>query len=278
MYRVRPLILVDKNFSYDKIKIYFIKVKTMIYYFSATGNSKHAAEVIAEKTGDTAVDIVSALRDGIPENKSDKTGFVFPVYFWGLPEIVKRFASLPEVKKSLGKYVYCVITCGASTGTADKMLEKALGRKTDYSFSLKMPDNYVVMYDPCEKEKAKKYLRHADKELEIICKDIADSVCKKSGASGGELNSFFVSKLYNPFRKTKKFFADDKCTSCGLCEKICPEGAIVIENGRPKWIKKKCQHCTACINRCPAKAIQYGKKTADRGRYSYYDVRSADDE
>lgn len=245
----------------------------MIYYFSATGNSKHAAEVIAEKTGDTAVSIVDALKNGIPENSSDKTGFVFPVYFWGLPEIIKRFASLPEVKNSLGEYVFCVITCGANTGTADKMLEKTLGRKMDYSFSLKMPDNYVVMYDPCEKEKAKKYLRHADKELEIICNEINAKENKKSGASGGELNSFIVSKLYNPFRKTKKFFADDKCTSCGLCEKLCPDSVIVIENGRPKWTKKNCQHCTACINRCPAKAIQYGKKTSERGRYNYYDVK-----
>ena len=245
----------------------------MIFYFSATGNSKHAAEVIAEKTGDTAVDIVDALKNGIPENKTDKTGFVFPVYFWGLPEIVKRFASLTEVKNSLGEYVFCVITCGANTGTADKMLEKVLGRKMNYSFSLKMPDNYVMMYDPCEKEKAQKFLRHSDKEIETICGEISRKENKKGGASGGELNSFIVSKLYNPFRKTKNFFADDKCTSCGFCAKICPEEAIVIKNGKPEWTKKKCQHCTACINRCPAKAIQYGKKTAERGRYSYYNVK-----
>ena len=102
----------------------------MIYYFSATGNSKHAAEIIAEKTGDTAVSIVDVFNGKAKiEKNSEKTGIVFPVYFWGLPEIVKRFASLPEVKKSLGEYVFCVITCGANTGTADKMLEKFLGRK-----------------------------------------------------------------------------------------------------------------------------------------------------
>ena len=153
------------------------------------------------------------------------------------------------------------------------MLEKKLGRKMNYSFSLKMPDNYVVMYDPCKKEKAKRYLRHADKELETICGEINGKENKKSGASGGGFNSLIISKLYNPFRKTKKFFADNNCTSCGLCEKLCPDSVIVIRNGKPEWTKSKCQHCTACINRCPARAIQYGKKTSERGRYNYYDVK-----
>ena len=33
---------------------------------------------------------------------------VFPVYFWGLPEIIKRFSKMPEIRNALGNYVYCV--------------------------------------------------------------------------------------------------------------------------------------------------------------------------
>lgn len=242
----------------------------MIYYFSGTGNSKHAAEVIAASTGDTAINIVDAIKNKTFGSCSDEiTGFVFPVYFWGLPEIMKRFASMPEVKNSLGKYVFSVITCGANTGTADKMLAKKLGRNLDYSFSLKMPDNYVVMYDPCEKEKAQKYLRHADKELEGICEDIIKREIARKGNTQGGAKSAFVSLLYNPFRKTKKFYADEKCISCGICEKNCPDKVIKIENGKPIWIKTSCQHCTACINLCPKEAIQYGSGTQSRRRYSY---------
>ncbi len=242
----------------------------MIYYFSGTGNSRHVANVIAEKSGDKAADIVEVLKSGIFGSADDEiTGFVFPVYFWGLPEIIKRFASLPEVKKSLGKYVFAVITCGANTGNADKMLEKALGRKLDYSYSLRMPDNYVVMYDPCTKEKAQKYLRHADKELESVCNDVSLRTSGRKGSTQGGIKSAFVYALYNPFRNTKKFYATDKCVSCGLCEKLCPDSVITIEGGKPVWTKKKCQHCTACINRCPVNAIQYGKATENRGRYNY---------
>ena len=242
----------------------------MIYYFSGTGNSKHAAETIASAANDTAVNVVDAIKNktfGSPDDEI--TGFVFPVYFWGLPEIIKRFAAMAEVKKSLGKYVFAVITCGANTGTADKMLKRKLGRKLDYSFSLRMPDNYVLMYDPCKKEKAQIFLRHADKELEIICDDIINRRNARKGSTQGGAKSAFVSLLYNPFRKTKKFYADDECISCGICAKNCPDNAIEIKNGKPVWVKSKCQHCTACINRCPKEAIQYGDNTDVRRRYSY---------
>lgn len=247
----------------------------MVYYFSGTGNSKHAAQVIAEKTGDIAVSIPDIIGGKAKiEKNSKKTGFVFPVYFWGLPEIIERFVSMPEVKSSLGEYVYCVITCGASTGSADKTLARKLGREIDYSFSLRMPDNYVIMYNPCSAEKAKKFIAHADRELETICAEI--NACEKecSESSKGKINSIFLPKLYNVFRTTKKFYATDKCVSCGRCARLCPENAIEIKNGKPVWIKSKCQHCTSCINRCPAEAIQFGKGTLSRGRYSYEKVKN----
>ncbi len=242
----------------------------MIYYFSATGNSKHAAEIIAKETNDIAVSITDILNGKAEiKEKSEKTGFVFPVYFWGLPEIIKRFASLPEVRNSLGKYVYCVITCGANTGTADKMLAKRLGRSLDYSYSLRMPDNYVMLYDPSPIEKAKKFLVHSDKELETVCADINSSAKKRAGSNQGEFKSIFVPLLYDVFRTTKNFYADDKCVSCGMCARNCPDGAIEIRDGKPVWTKAKCQHCTACINRCPTEAIQFGKGTQTRRRYNY---------
>lgn len=245
----------------------------MIFYFSATGNSEFAAKKLAERTDDTAVSIPDAIKNGFPDSgRKDVTGFVFPVYFWGLPEIIKRFCSMPETKAALGNYVFCVITCGANTGSADKMLSKKLGRAIDYSYSLRMPDNYVILYDPCTKEKARKFLSHSDKELDGVCEDISTLAKGRKGSVQGAAKSLVVPLLYNFFRTTGKFHADQNCTSCGLCANVCPDEAIVIKNGKPEWIKNKCQHCTACINRCPAKAIQYGKNTAERNRYNYWDT------
>lgn len=57
------------------------------------------------------------------------------------------------------------------------------------------------------------------------------------------------------------------CTGCGMCARSCPEAAIELVDGKPVWKKEKCAQCLACINRCPARAIQYGEKTKKQGRY-----------
>lgn len=48
------------------------------------------------------------------------------------------------------------------------------------------------------------------------------------------------------------------CVGCGLCERVCPLGNIALEGGKPAW-RGTCTHCMACICRCPAEAIEYGK-------------------
>ncbi len=242
----------------------------MIYYFSGTGNSRYAAEKLARMTGDKCVSIASVFNGNPPDvvGRSDVTGFVFPVYFSGLPEMVRRFASHREVKSHLGFYVYSVITCGASGAAAGDMLSRALGRKVDLCVHVPMPDNYVMVYEPCEPEKAKKMLRKADAALEEIGGYIEQRATGSRSTLKMKLMTKFTYPLYDVFRRTNFFRVTNKCTSCGLCERLCPDKAVKMKAGRPVWTKKKCQHCTACINNCPVKAIQFGPLTAKRGRYS----------
>lgn len=47
------------------------------------------------------------------------------------------------------------------------------------------------------------------------------------------------------------------CNDCKACAKICPEGAIPMENPRTTD-KTKCNNCTACIHICPQKARNFG--------------------
>ena len=248
----------------------------MIYYFSGTGNSHYAAEKTARATGDRCVNIADIYKGKVKSvvGKSDVTGFVFPVYYGGLPEMVLRFVSNPEIKNRMGSYVFAVITCGANTYGAGDRLAKALGRPLDLCVSVKMPDNYVVAYDPSTPEEAVETLRKADAKLGGIADRIMrrESYARKAGAKD-KFTSGAMYLLYNPFRVTAFFKADDNCTGCGLCEKLCPEGIIKLKDGKPEWTKRRCQHCTACINRCPARAIQFGRLTAKRGRYNIMNLK-----
>jgi 2-oxoacid:acceptor oxidoreductase delta subunit (pyruvate/2-ketoisovalerate family) len=51
----------------------------------------------------------------------------------------------------------------------------------------------------------------------------------------------------------------DKCTGCGTCARLCPEGAIKMElkNGKqkPRVDLNYCKGCGLCAEECPVKAI-----------------------
>jgi Pyruvate/2-oxoacid:ferredoxin oxidoreductase delta subunit len=54
------------------------------------------------------------------------------------------------------------------------------------------------------------------------------------------------------------FFADERCTSCGLCAKHCPFHAITMAGAapaKPYWTLR-CESCMRCMNLCPEQAIQ----------------------
>jgi len=45
------------------------------------------------------------------------------------------------------------------------------------------------------------------------------------------------------------------CIACGLCAKVCPEKAVVLENQLARIDPAKCVNCGLCAEKCPTKAI-----------------------
>ena len=99
----------------------------MIFTFSATGNSYHVSRLISESLGIPKVDLAAAVRYKryLYDAKGEDVGFVFPVYFLGLPSMVRTFAENLEVRNP-GR-VFCVLTCGVQSGKAGEMLQECLG-------------------------------------------------------------------------------------------------------------------------------------------------------
>lgn len=247
----------------------------MIFYFTGTGNSEYAAKRLLKKD-EQLISITKATWNEAYtyEPAEDETvGFVFPVYFYGLPDTVRsfvkkvRFATKPA-------HVYAVITCGGSIAGAGDLLGKFLaegGTTLNAVYSVKMPDNYVLMYDVTTEEEEKPILAAADERLDKIRKFVRRHREYGTKASVfAKAETALLYPMYDLTRNTAKFYTDDKCVSCGTCAARCPAKAIQLIDGKPTWIKEKCDHCLSCV-RC--NAVQYGKRTVDAYRYKHPSLR-----
>ena len=253
-----------------------VEKMTRIFWFSGSGNSFYVAKKIAEGIGDAELvhvsDAIGEQMD-IPENM----GLVFPVYAWGPPAIVADFIdALPEIRP---EYTFAVATCGASAGPTMSIVGKMLGKRgiqLKADFIVKMVENYPPMGGAPSKDKQDEIL---EKSRSVI-QSVVDSISSRGEGSHGKKGIFFslLGRIVYPlFRKNvskqaKKFHADEKCTSCGVCVRVCPVDTIQLDSdGRPVW-GNRFQQCFACFHWCPEEAVQYGKKTPDQVRYHHPEV------
>ena len=246
----------------------------MIFYFSGTGNTKYLAGKISERMSERLVSIADSLKSGevtFTAEKGESVGFVIPVYFSGVPKCVREFIGKMKLTLSGDNYIFTALSCGGSTANAGKMLKTLLSEKgiaVNAAYSVVMTDNYIPMYNIPPQEEANRMLEEINPKIELLKEKIAE---KKDGDfdtnKGAKIMTALMYPFYKPFRKTKKFYATDKCISCGKCESGCVDKAIKMKDGKPVWIKSECTQCLRCINACPTRAIQFGKKTEKRNRY-----------
>jgi ferredoxin len=249
-------------------------MKTIIYYFTGTGNSLAAAKKIAAVLGDCELVPVASLQkikgDIVPQ--AERVGIICPVYFTGLPLMVAGCAGRLDLSHS--RYTFSVVTFGGSGGSSalwqlDSILKKRQHRGLDAGFMVKMPGNYILMYGSPAGKKREKVLAMADKQIADIAGAVSRSELRKLPSSF--LARLVHSLMYPRFAShvhgdDRKFMASESCTSCGTCAAICPAENIELVDGKPVW-KHHCELCCGCIHLCPAGAIQAGSRTAARQRY-----------
>lgn len=248
----------------------------MIFYFSATGNSKYVAERIAAATDDRVVflrDVIRGRSYQFDVSREKRIGFVTPVYFYGLPSIMNFFLEKLRLTGYTDQYVYLVLTCGASTGDAAGQMGRLLKKKgvnLSAQFAVPMVDNYIPMSRIGDQAAVEAKLDGAEEYIDEVRRTIramgAGDYNRCQGAAPAATTAAMY-PLYAHGRSTKPFVVTDACMGCGLCQEICPCGAIALTEGKPRWTKSQCVRCLGCLHRCPAGAIHWKKATEDRGRY-----------
>lgn len=255
-------------------------MKNTIYYFTGTGNSLATAKKIAASLDDCDLVPIASFREtsGDVVPSSERVGIVCPVYFAGLPAMVRSFAERLDVTRV--PYIFSVLTYGgggekSALAQLDGILKKRSGRGLSAGYSVMMPGNYILMYEPPTGKKQEAILSTADLNIRKISEDI------RVGREDPLPRSLiwwilhtliyprFLSRVHN---KDRKFSVNDECTSCGICVTICPAGNIELVEKKPVW-NHHCELCCGCIHLCPAKAIQAGKKTAGRERYRNPEIK-----
>lgn len=255
----------------------------MIFYFTGTGNTRWAAQQLAEATNDELLFIPDELGKGelhYTLKDGERLGFCFPTHGWQPPRIVREFIrkatfTLPTSSVSpQTSYIYALTTCGDNMGYAMRVFDKELMQKglhTDARFAIVMPESNVCFsfLHLDTNEKAIRKVENARQRMTHICQVVTERQRNVEELVKGAIPftyTYVIGGYYNKHLITDKHFWVDAeaCIQCGLCAKLCPVDDI--KGTPPVWQhNERCTNCLACYHHCPRHAIHWGDM--QRGQY-----------
>ena len=253
-----------------------------ILFFSATGNSLW----VAKKLSGEILSIPKLERDMNYEIESDVIGIVCPIYGLGIPKLVAKYLCKVKIKAD---YIFAVLTYGKWAGDAAYTMQQLLarnGNNLDYAATLLMLDNFLPVFT-MEEELAKLPEKDVAVHFAQIKQDIT---AHKIGIQRGKVDlpkdiSQIMSTMKNQsvlesasnknvsIIAADRYSVKDVCTGCGICEKLCPVGNIIVKD-HPEW-GSICEGCLSCVHNCPQSAI-WVKGERGKARYRHSEITVAE--
>ncbi len=245
----------------------------MVIYFSGTGNSKFVAEKIAGETDDipiSANDYIKSKKMGNFEGEK-RVVLVSPLYVFAPPYVFTDFIKNSEFSPLSN--LWFVMT-GAGETSASDVFWKNICKSKNLNYMgtahIAMPQNYIIYFKTLTASENSEIIKSALPKIEALSETVRKG--KKFEEKATSAFVYLITKatikpFFKFFAKSKAFYTDNKCISCGKCQQLCPMNNISVKDGKPIW-GKNCIHCMACINLCPSKSIEYGNKTQGKPRYN----------
>jgi ferredoxin len=125
-------------------------MKNRVYFFTGTGNSLHLTQMLVARLVDCEIAAIHKGADLTVPSNLDRVGFVFPVYFWGLPGMVANFLRNAEFPVQGDTYCFAIATFGAIIGNALPQVKRLLNAKgvtLNYGGGVRSFANAVVFYE-----------------------------------------------------------------------------------------------------------------------------------
>jgi flavodoxin/formate hydrogenlyase subunit 6/NADH:ubiquinone oxidoreductase subunit I len=250
--------------------------KNIIYVFTGTGNSLWAAKKISEELENCEIVSMGCHKEYTLTDEYDVIGFVYPTYYRGIPARVRDFVLQLDFQNNKNAYFFAVATCGSVNTACNATVQmrnllKRKGITLSYAEKLDMFSNYIIMYNM--RETVEEETQQSARDLEPII----DNIKKRTVDLTAPRIKPFQQLMYKGFmhfihHMDKHFNVSDACTHCGICQKVCSVNNIDLGQDNKPYFKHHCEHCLACIQHCPANAINYKDKTQNKKRYTHPDI------
>jgi len=228
-----------------------------IFYFTATGNSL----AVAKRIGGTLISIPKVIDSVDIHYKDDVIGVVFPVYWWNLPKLVRRFFDKVSFEAD---YVFAISTYGSMASGEMVSLQKQAkknGYRFDYTNHVLMLDNYLPAFDMSSQINKLPKKRVAECIDEIIADiNIRKSTNTKANIIKRLMTAAMV-RIFAPSKNACKYIVNDRCNQCGVCAQVCPAKNITVADR--VGFNVYCEGCLACLHLCPQNAIHLKNEKSD---------------
>jgi len=228
-----------------------------IFYFTATGNSL----AVAKQIGGTLVSIPQVIDSESLHFKDSIIGLIFPIYWWDLPLMVRRFIEKATFDTD---YLFAIGTYGSLPGAAMASLQKRAktrGYSFTYTNQIKMLDNYLPNFD-MRKQTDTLPQKRVHEQVVKITTDIENRKIMTAGANiGKRVITGIFRRIFKPEKNALMYTVSKKCNQCGVCSQVCLAGNITV-NGKVEF-GEMCEGCLACLHLCPNVAIHWKNEKND---------------